>query len=313
MLTLILALPLAQAPVDQLDVLTASYAAEGVEVEARIELLTEAADLHAPGAPRAADITAFVAAALDDESFLVRARAADLLAGGLDHEPAMVALLDAAATFEVDAKRALEEIRARQNVMRDPNNRMHADQARELLYEIRRDYDACRERIEGFRYALTSALGERRDPRSVPGITSLFTIQATGARADASIDALLLLGTHEALERVLVIGVGSYDIELGRLKRRLESERSAVPGKRTDPQLTDEEWERRERLRLANDAKGTQRMIEELERWGTGFHARLAGFAEAYGLPPAPEGLTLSGWNAWFKTAEARLPKEPRD
>lgn len=274
--------------------------------EARVSALQKIAESESPGQPSAV-VAAAVAMGLHDDSYAVRKRAVELLGAGMHAETAVVSLSQAASVQARKERELWERIKKIEKESQNPWP------GRYTLKELRKSLESGLEDaaylkgvagINETHAALVAALSGLPDDRSVAALGELLVHAINGQ--DPVVDALLVLGSLDALRRV-VRCMTSCAKELRDAERELKELERQKSAKR--PNFDDgNEWQRQENARtdkIEAQAKKTAR----LRLKGMTLRDKLAAFAAARGLPEVPkEAFHASKWPLWIKEAEATLP-----
>ncbi|MEM7308342.1 MAG: hypothetical protein AAF682_16805 [Planctomycetota bacterium] len=255
-----------------------------------------------------------LASALDDESTDVRVRGIQLLVDAGEHDIAIVALVKAtkAVSREKEAQRkALDKYGRRRPPAFDPNT-THEKRMRDL--EALRAWSAeglkITERLAALQSvssALASAFVALPDDRGVGALGDLLADAPAGADADALVEALLGLGTGDALRQVAAY-FPRVEKARGEVEGRVKKARRAKPGRKPKGRAKDE-WEASEKQRLAKAVARHEEGLAALDAWSATLAERLAAFATEHGLAPPPEAaLPARPWRDWSTKQALLLP-----
>ena len=314
MKALILSLPLALLPIDELDQVQRRLETAEDSVH-RLAALDAAAGLAGPGVT-AARVAQVLALGLSDEDPQVRVRAVQLLKASEARDVALDALVQGArrvgeeqgqrfAAYEDHARNNpylpdVDEISDGQEMM-DSLAAMkdHSDKAIAMLRVIVAHDATVKE--------LQAAFLELKDDRGVAGIAALLAGVGMGVDSDRVVDALLGVGTGAAL-----LHVGDFVVRVETWRDRLEDELKAAkkekPGKRPKKAKADV-WKKREYKRIEQRVARAEKVLQAHEAWTATLIERVARFAQEQDLARPPGDLRpVASWRRWIEAEAENLP-----
>lgn len=290
------------------------------EVDGRIEALDAIAAYVPADREEEVEQTRALVAALEDESFLVQAHAVPLVAAA----PARGLALDGLLATCRRMQELQDEIRQRvREATSDdlspfaPARSGKAKRGRETLGErlerIQRESEELAEYLRSVQDyshvldALVRSLTGLRDERAVEGLGTLLESNVFDERGTAIVEALLQLGSEEAVKEVCEVFVRFDRVVKERKKVERELDR-AKPGKKPGDWIADDVWEAMEEKRIAERRLSFEKQVQTQDAWIEGIRERLVAFAEGRGLPPTPRKVVPGrAWRAWAQKAAKTL------
>lgn len=267
---------------------------------ARIELLKEMAKVAGASPDQIADALEL---GLEDDSFLVQARAAKQLGALIENEAALTALLDAGRSFTSDRAEAMQMPKLNVPKLGDKDGL-------EKLRLMQEQLDKKTERLKGlvkYEKELIGALLSSEDERCVEVFGEILQAVPLDPYGEDIVKWLFHVGTTSSLDEVMdFIPVMDKQIK-SREKERKKLARTRPERTPREWKGTKDAWKAREQGRidglLSRFDEGTQNVEGRLNEFG----ALVRGLAKKMDLAPAPDKMDARAWAKWWRSERAKL------
>ncbi|MEM7308343.1 MAG: hypothetical protein AAF682_16810 [Planctomycetota bacterium] len=255
-----------------------------------------------------------LAAAVEDESTTVRVRAIEPLVGIGEHDVAVEAFDKASKALLRERKVAEKELDEHVGGERpgiDPGgSQASVDRDLEAIRvwgEVVADIGRRLAGLSSVEYALAAGFIALPDDRGVAALVGLLDEAPPDYRSDALLEALLELGSADAL-RSASRHLSSAEKARRDIEGALKKARRAKPARA--PKGADKgEWQASEEERLAEAIADHEEDLAELDAWATSLAERLTAFAKMHELASPPKSVfPARAWRGWGMEQAELLP-----
>ena len=277
----------------------------------RINILVKIGALtESPDAPNA--VANALARGLDDDSFLVATKAAELLGKRVKSDVALDHLVDACGALKKTREKAFEG----QKKLADLAPRAGDDDVVESLRRFSAFIEEEKKVLEGliaYETTLLDAVLKRRDDRCVEALADLLEGQVFGDGAWPIAEGLFAIGTVPAIQEVIDLFSQTEKSVQARAK---EQKKIARQRPARVPKMwmgTKDAWKAREVLRIEGLVARHDAGTEAMRQWRYDLSAKVRELAKKADLVVPPATPKARDWENWWKDCRGALPKSLAD
>jgi hypothetical protein len=298
----------APAPRDLSDLIRELRKAEQPEI--RINVLTKiAAVSESPEEPNA--VVNALARGLKDDSFLVAAKAAELLGTRYKNDAALEHLVDACGDLEKVRKKALDGLEEMKNPLPKFGDKTFVEDLNKLSALLDKKM-AMLEELHVYETILLMGILMRRDDRCVEALADLMKFHLYNDTSWPIVEGLFNIGTSTAIEEVIELfpmAEKALDVRAKERKKLARQRPERIPKMWKG---TKSAWKAREQGRIGATVTRFDAVTERLENWRFELSSRVQKLARGASLELPPSTPDADAWDDWWKKRRGALPESLR-